>query len=734
MVAGVMQPVGSGSAAPPTGGGGGNPYQVGGGGSYSKGPQAEMAPIAPPDGPSSAPSSGGGSSYQIGSGSYHTGPQSESAPTTAAIYPSTGGGQLPQIGSGATAQADPSSPTGGYVNINPNVGAGINTGPSALLPGGFNVSQLGVPQQSTSTADPSSYVTAGESQMKGPTTWNITPDQTVAGQFAKLTGEGGGQLNPAIQQAEQAMIRSSAAHGGANDTMSQLAATEAGNNLALSVAQADASVNAQAGQFNATQANAFNENLNQFVENAQLSGQNFQQALSTLNAQTNQQLNLLTANVNANAANTSIGLNASIANTQASLNSTLAAMGQSYNYQTAQQYTSAGIANAQQWTQYGMQVRLGYLQGVQQQANALQQEIANISSNPNITPAQAQGAMQDAINQFNTLTTQLGSYSAAMMPSQGNGTASGAYSTPAYNYSYINPSSWPGPSTTGTGGGSASNGFFLNPSALNSQTASIAPASNPATAATSQTGGHAGGGSGGNVIGYQGNMNPNGNSVYSFQSGSTGQIFNNIVMRGDPNALAQPLQQQGYTVSNGQVSDQSGQSLGSLGDFMQGAKDLITGAASNLQDLENSSIPAKVATAIITHLFPALGIINAGAKLINLAHNHGGVTAPIPGGGGGNGASLVQGDVYNYGQQLSGGNNSGNGGFNELGGGNLFTGDTTGTQSGDSSVASGTGAPMQGYLDNGSYQTGNLSEWDGSMAGGNAGGHIWGEVGGAEAE
>jgi hypothetical protein len=649
-----------------------------------------------------------------------------SAPTTAAIYPSSGNGSsIPQIGTEATASADPSSPTGGYVNINPNVGQGIDTSENALLPGGFTLANTGVAQQSTSTAAPSSYVSAGESQMQGVTNWNVAPNQTVAGQYASLTGEGGGQINPAIQQAEQASIRSNAAHGGANDLMSSEAAQEAGSNLALQVASTDAATNAAAASQNASAANTAAQNLNQFVENAQLSSQNFNEGLATLNAQTNQQLDLITAGVNANTANTETSLNASIANTQASLNSTLAAMGQQYNYTTAENYQQAGIQSQQAWTNYGMQVRLNYLSSVQSQAGALQQEIANISSNPNITSAQAQGAMSDAINQFNTLVSTLGSYSAAMMPTSSTGTSAGTYNSAAYNYSYIDSSSFPGPST---GGGSSSSNFFLNPSALSSGSTgagSVAPINNPYQ--TSTSGGGAGGGGSGAInnavqtaAGISGGATSySGNSAGGLISGATAQISGN------------------------NLTDANGNSLGSLSDVAGELAGLVTGGASAIAGWAQAHPVLSTALGL---LVPGAGTVVTVAKIINWIHNKMSNTSPIPTGAGG--ADAISGDVGSYANQMSEyagetGNSNSGGNISPLGGKSIFTDDDTTTQSGQQAVDNGTGAPLAGELDNGNFNDGSGSAWDGSFegggddgggggygGGGGGGAHFPGELGG----
>lgn len=361
----------------------------------------------------------------------------------------------PALTSNFTTTPSPNSPTGGFVNVNTDVSQGISSDANSLLPGGFKQSDLGVGQQNTSTAGPQSYVNSAEQQLVGPQQWNVTPDQTVAGQYAKLMGEGGSPISPAIQATEQATIRSNAAHGGGNDLMTQNAATLAGSQVALQVASQDAATNAQAGQFNANAANQFRENLNQFIENAQLSSQNFNQGMAMLNAQTNQQLDMLTANVNADAATTSISLNASLAQTQAQLKATLAQMGQQYNYTTATNWQAAGIASAQSAQQYGQTVQLNYLADINSQQTALMQTIAEIRQNPNLSSAQVQGAVNDAVNQFNTFVSQIGAYSAALMPKAAQGasgtssavTPGGTYNSPAYNYGYINSSSWPAPST-----------------------------------------------------------------------------------------------------------------------------------------------------------------------------------------------------------------------------------------------------------------------------------------------
>jgi hypothetical protein len=306
-----------------------------------------------------------------------------------------------------------------------NVGAGVDTSPSGLLPGGFSMSSLLSPTTPADATTPgaNSYTAQEAGQLAGPTQWNVTADQTVAGQYAGLMATG----NPAIQAAEQSTIRANAANGGNNSLMAQTAATLAGSQVALTIAQQDAQVHAQAGQYNATAANTFAEAQNQFIQNATLSQQNFQQGVAMLKDQTNQSMQQLFAQVQANVANTSISLKAQLATIQTQTNATLETMDKTFAQSTATAATqegyakeNAGIAegyNQANATQtYGNNVRLAYLSAVNTSQTALQQTIASIQSNPNINTTQANAAVQQAVDQFNSFMTMNNAYYASMTP------------------------------------------------------------------------------------------------------------------------------------------------------------------------------------------------------------------------------------------------------------------------------------------------------------------------------
>ena len=329
-----------------------------------------------------------------------------------------------------------------------NLGQGVNTSPASLLPNGaVTPTNLGVQQQVTT---PSAQSVVQQNPLTGPTNWNVTPNQTLSGQYAQLMQTG----NPAIQAAEQQVIQANALHGGNNDLMAQTAATMQGSQLALQIGAQDAATYANAAQYNASAANAYASQLNQFTANAALSLQNFQQGVAMLNAQTNQQFQLMAAQINAGAYTTSMNLNASLAQTQMSMNATMQTMDKQFTQNLELMQAQGSVASQQAYQQYGMNVRLGYLSSISQQQASLMQTIGMIQNNPNITSTQAQGAVQNAINEFNTFVTQMGAYASAMMPTgtsfpspSSSSSTSGSSSTPVANSpvptSPIDPTTWP---------------------------------------------------------------------------------------------------------------------------------------------------------------------------------------------------------------------------------------------------------------------------------------------------
>lgn len=321
----------------------------------------------------------------------------------------------------ATHQSSPAigTPTG-Y-----NIGAGMNTSTSGLMPSGFSMSDLLSPTVPADATAPSAGQVTGQEAplLAGATPWNITAPQTVAGQYQQLMSSG----NPAIQAAEQSAIRANAANGGNNSLMAQTAATLAGSQVALTIAQQDAQTYAAAGQYNATAANAFASQQNQFIQNASLSQQNFEQGVALLKDQTNQSMEQLYAQIKGSAVTASINLTAQLDTIKAQTAATLEQMDKTFAQTTStnatqEAYAASNAAVGESYTQanamqsYGMNVRLAYLSAVGNQQNALMNTIAAIQSNPNINTTQAQAGIKDAVDQFNSFMTMNNAYYASMVP------------------------------------------------------------------------------------------------------------------------------------------------------------------------------------------------------------------------------------------------------------------------------------------------------------------------------
>lgn len=310
-----------------------------------------------------------------------------------------------------------------------NLGQGVDTSLSGLLPTGFSTGTLqGAPIPDAAVNPVSDYYNPVVANEQGPTAWNVTPDQTVQGQYSNLMKAG----NPAIQAAEQAVLRQHAASGGGNDLMAQTAAATAGSQVALQIATQDAQTKAQAGQFNANAANQFAAQLNSFTENMMSSRQNFDQGVSMLHNQVNANIEQLYSQIQGSAATESINLKGQLQSAQISINSTLEQMDKTFSQNVAMAGVNEQFKNSDEWTQFGMQVRSSYLSNVTTQTTALMQTIAAINANPNINSTQAAAGIKSAVSQFNADMTLANSYYSSMVP--GSTTA---------DYTTYDPSSFP---------------------------------------------------------------------------------------------------------------------------------------------------------------------------------------------------------------------------------------------------------------------------------------------------
>lgn len=297
------------------------------------------------------------------------------------------------------------------------------------MPTGVNAGTFqNIPLQESTGPSPQSYIGSVQGEVTHPTDWNVTAPQTVAGQYASLMSKG----NPAIQAAEEATIRANAASGGRNSLMAQNAASLAGSQVALSIAQQDAQTQAAAGKYNADAANAFATNMNQFIESMTASQQSFDLGYAQLKNNFNVNMGTIYAQIQQGAAAASENVKQLIATTQVNTNATLEQMDKTFAQNVAETEMQNQFANENAWTNYGMQVRSSYLASVSQQQTALMQTIAAINANPNINSTQAAAGIQSAVSQFNSFMSMNNAYYSAMVP--GTNTAT---------YQAYSPSGWP---------------------------------------------------------------------------------------------------------------------------------------------------------------------------------------------------------------------------------------------------------------------------------------------------
>lgn len=106
------------------------------------------------------------------------------------------------------------------------------------------------------------------------TSWDVTDEQTVAGQLTELYDRD----SPFFEQARQRAIRSHLSSGGQNSAMAGAAGELAAMDTAFKVGFADAQTYARSAEFNAAMSNQFSLAEQRFIHNALLSEQNFQQA------------------------------------------------------------------------------------------------------------------------------------------------------------------------------------------------------------------------------------------------------------------------------------------------------------------------------------------------------------------------------------------------------------------------------------------------------------------------
>lgn len=144
----------------------------------------------------------------------------------------------------------------------------------AVFGGGSNMT--GAPAPSSAPA-PAAPAPSGQPRFnlssvatEGPEKWNVSGDQTVAEQLAKVLGTD----SPLMQQARTRALQAANARGLANSSMAVSAGEAAMYDAALPIAQADAGTYASAAQANAGAANTFRRDNNQFARESEMANFN----------------------------------------------------------------------------------------------------------------------------------------------------------------------------------------------------------------------------------------------------------------------------------------------------------------------------------------------------------------------------------------------------------------------------------------------------------------------------
>ena len=154
---------------------------------------------------------------------------------------------------GKTAEPAPAADLGGYDNVTPTVSefanSAIPTDKFINAPADYTVEQ-----------------------------WDVTSEQTVAGQFASIMDSD----NPAFQVVAEQVRRAAAANGQQNSAMANRGMAMAVAQVGFQIAAQDAATFARSAEFNATMANQFGLAQQEFMNQALLSDQNYSQGLMML--------------------------------------------------------------------------------------------------------------------------------------------------------------------------------------------------------------------------------------------------------------------------------------------------------------------------------------------------------------------------------------------------------------------------------------------------------------------
>jgi hypothetical protein len=126
------------------------------------------------------------------------------------------------------------------------------------------------------------------SQLSNPTQWDVTADQTVAGQLNKILDPNSPIIQQALSQGQQLANE----RGLSNSSMAQTAAQSAAYQAAVPIANADAQTNAKAAGYNADETNQFGIKNADYLNTASQFSANAANQKSIAQMQSDTQINL----------------------------------------------------------------------------------------------------------------------------------------------------------------------------------------------------------------------------------------------------------------------------------------------------------------------------------------------------------------------------------------------------------------------------------------------------------
>lgn len=257
------------------------------------------------------------------------------------------------------------------------------------------------------------------------TNWDVTEEQTVAGQFEDLYNRD----SPIFELARQRAIRQHLGSGGQNSAMAAGFGEVAAMDKAFEMAKQDALTYARSAEFNAAMANQYSLAEQRFIHNALLSDQAFEQAKSLQTQRIAAQMELMVMDYKGRSA-------------------------------LMDQELDNWFQQASKQFEYDMSKLSFQLEGEKQMINmqALANfytngfaSVMNIASNPNLTPEQSRKAIENGMTWFNNqlsafrniLSSNAGqSSSGGQFLSQnwwqGGNTGGGGSTVPADNNGYPN--------------------------------------------------------------------------------------------------------------------------------------------------------------------------------------------------------------------------------------------------------------------------------------------------------